>query len=459
MMQSRYAHPAVSLLALCSACVSSRSAEQNSGAEAEARLLAAVATDTTPRVQIHSFKSLPKIATSYFPKEFSYAQGGWSGVSHVFLTPQLMQPDEFWTVNDRGLNLYLTAKDSQNNLKFNDGDRYFPEPQFNQTLFRIKISPNGEGEILEQVGLRAVGAPTDGLPSALPELATGEKGFAKKSASAPFVPVPLSVRGFDFEGVAQTYNKNGQREFWLVEEYGPSLLRADAQGHITHRWSPSKQNKAVLQSLPWVYRHRGDNRGFEGLTVSGAFVLAALQSPLDAAGGRSGQAGHGNSSTPLHRIVRLNRETGAMEHFAYNHTPQAAAAGGKAKDVKIGDLAAIDSSGERFLVLEHANARKHIAVVEARITPETTRLEDTVGYESGKIPYTPLNTKIIADLAPLLAGIELPEKAEGITFLDPKTLLIVFDNDHCIEPLLAAKNAPKECENLVVTIGFPKPLF
>ncbi|MEY4064509.1 MAG: hypothetical protein RIR26_717 [Pseudomonadota bacterium] len=459
MNRIRNTFAAVSILALCAACVSNRPLEQNTGRDTEARLLAAVATDSTPRVQVHSFKKLPLIGTSYFPKVFSYPQGGWSGVSHVSITPQLIQPDEFWTVNDRGLNLYLSAKDAQDNLKFTDGDRYFPEPHFNQSLFRIKISPTGEGEILEQLGLFAVGAPTNGLPSSVPELATGEKGFSKKSARAPFVPLPLSVRGFDFEGVAQTFDKNGQREFWLVEEYGPSILRADAQGHITHRWSPSLQNKAILQSLPWVYRHRGDNRGFEGLTVSGAFVLAALQSPLDAAGGRSGEVGHGNPNTPLHRMARLNRETGAMEHFAYNHTSQSVAAGGKHKDVKIGDLAAIDASGERFLVLEHSNARKHMVVVEARITPETTRLEDTVAYEAGKIPYTPVSTRIVADLAPLLAGLELPEKAEGITFLDPKTLLIVFDNDHCIEPLLAAKNAPKECENLAVTIGFPKPLF
>jgi hypothetical protein len=184
-----------------------------------------------------------------------------------------------------------------------------------------------------------------------------------------------------------------------------------------------------------------------------------MQSPLSAKGGASGEKGHGNPDTPLHRVIRLNRKTGSIEQFAYNHTPESVAAGSPHKDVKIGDLAAADSSGDRFLVLEHSKARKHIVVVEALITKDTTRLEDNINYEAGKTAYTPVQTRVVADLAPLLKNLELPEKAEGMTVIDDKTLLVLFDNDHCIEPLLAKVVAPKECENLAVTFNFAEPIF
>jgi hypothetical protein len=70
-----------------------------------------------------------------------------------------------------------------------------------------------------------------------------------------------------------------------------------------------------------------------------------------------------------------------------------------------------------------------------------------------------METRLIADLAPVLKGLELPEKAEGISIIDDKTALIIFDNDHCIEPLLAKAVAPKECENLAVTLNFAEPVF
>lgn len=463
MHTSFFVLPVLAATTYLSSCTTTRATTeaQKSPSPDAARLSVteAVATSSLPKVQVHTFKNLPQVSTAYFPKEFNYAEGGWSGASQVQTQPGLFNAEELWTVNDRGLNLYLEAKDSRDNLQFKNGDRYFPHPNFNQTLFRIKLSSTGEGRVLEQIGLKALGAPTNGLPSAIAELSTGEKPFEMKSSKGPFARLPLSPRGFDFEGVAQTFDKNGQREFWLVEEYGPSVLRADALGNITQHWKPSKDHQILQNSLPWIFRHRADNRGFEGLTVSGAHVIAALQSPLDEKGGASGEPGHGNKNTPLHRLVRIHRDTGEVEQFAYNHSENATSTGGKHKDVKIGDLAALDESGNRFLVLEHSNARKHMVLIEARITPQTTRLQDTNSYEAGKTSYTPVETKIVADLSPLLAGLELPEKAEGIMLLDDKTLVVVFDNDHCIEPLLAGKSAPKECENLMVTIGFPSPLF
>lgn len=410
-------------------------------------------------VEVFSFKNLQPVGRAYFPKEFAYNEGGFSGSSRVQTSRGVFAPNEFWTVNDRGLNLYLEQKDSTKEARFKDGDRYFPVPRHQQTLFKIKLNANGQAVIIERLGLRENGLPTNGLPSALNNLATGERGWELKSPTGPFAPLPPSLQGYDFEGVAQSFDANGQREFWLVEEYGPSLLKTGSSGNILRRWSPTRDFKPQSNSLPWSLRHRADNRGFEGVTVSGDFVFAAMQSPLSPSGGASGDAGHGNPNTPLHRIIRLNKKTGFVEQFAYDHTPASVALGGTHQDVKIGDLAALDEKGERFLVLEHSSKRKHIVLVLAELTPETTRLADDVGYEAGKKAYKPLSTRVVADLAPALKNLELPEKAEGVSVIDERTVLVVFDNDHCIEPLLAQSNAPKECENLAVRFSFAEPLF
>lgn len=422
-------------------------------------LLQSVETTTTPKVKVFHFSDLPQLGTAVFPKKFDFREGGWSGASRVETHPGRFADNEFWTINDRGLNLYLEEKDSAHGLTFKSGDRYFPLPNFNQTIFRISLAANGLGKIIEQLPVIAEAAPANGLPSSHKELATGESAFAINVSSGNFESLPLSPRGFDFEGVAQTFNSAGEREFWFVEEYGPSVLRADGAGNITQRWSPSRDHAMKKVSLPWVIRQRADNRGFEGLTVAGDSVIAALQSPLDSKGGPSGAKGHGNSDTRIHRIVRINRTNGLVEQFAYEHSKSALRFGDKAKNVKIGDLAAIDNTGNRFLVLEHSSQRKHIALIEAIITPTTTRLSDTNNYEAGKATYTPLETRLAADLSESIKDLDLPEKAEGITVLNNRTVLIIFDNDHCIEPLLGLIPKTKMCENLAVLVGFPEPLF
>lgn len=441
---------------LCtSACTTTRTA--SSEGEHRKALVEAVATNSEPKVMVFKFSHLPQLGRALFPKNFEFSEGGWSGSSQVQPRPGTFLDREFWTINDRGLNLYLEEKDSKDGLTFRSGDRYFPLPQFNQTIFRIALNPDGSGRIVEQLPIIAEAAPTNGLPSSHKELATNEKAFAISSGT--FEPLPLSARGFDFEGIAQTFNRSGEREFWFVEEYGPSIMRADGAGNIIQRWSPSQDHAMKKVSLPWVIRQRADNRGFEGLTVSGDSVLAAMQSPLDAQGGPSGVAGHGNSNTRIHRVVRINREHGLVEQFAYEHSAEATRFGDKHKNVKIGDLAAIDASGNRFLVLEHSSQRKHIALIEATIEPDSTRLTNSNAYESGKANYTPLKTRRAADLSDALRGLDLPEKAEGLSILNNKTILLIFDNDHCIEPLLDSTLKADMCKNLAVLIGFPQPLF
>jgi hypothetical protein len=76
-------------------------------------------------------------------------------------------------------------------------------------------------------------------------------------------------------------------EFWIAEEYGPSLLKLDRTGKVVKRYIPEGlklegDNYPVEPILPAIYAKRKINRGFEGLALSGdqRTLYIALQSPL-----------------------------------------------------------------------------------------------------------------------------------------------------------------------------------
>ena len=91
----------------------------------------------------------------------------------------------------------------------------------------------------------------------------------------------FNPNGLDTEDIVRTANG----EFWLVDEYSPSLVRVAANGRILARYVPRglKLRGAgypVRETLPSIFRRRQQNRGFEGLGISGDRLYIALQSPL-----------------------------------------------------------------------------------------------------------------------------------------------------------------------------------
>ena len=79
------------------------------------------------------------------------------------------------------------------------------------------------------------------------------------------------IDGLDTEGIA--VDKNGN--FWLCDEYGPFIVKADKHGKIIEKYGPK-------EGLPEILKYRVPNRGFEGFTIDEkGYVYAAVQSPLD----------------------------------------------------------------------------------------------------------------------------------------------------------------------------------
>jgi Esterase-like activity of phytase len=176
--------------------------------------------------------------------------------------------DEFWMLTDRGPNGQIRV-DGTNR-------RTFWVPDFNPMILRVKT----EGETVKILQTLPIvgqsGKPVTGLPNL--------KGIDETpyDYSARDV-LTFNPNGLDSEGLVRT----AAGEFWITEEYSPSLLHVDRTGKVLKRYVPEgvKLNGTdypVAEVLPAIYSKRKINRGFEGLALSSdeKTLYLTLQSPL-----------------------------------------------------------------------------------------------------------------------------------------------------------------------------------
>jgi hypothetical protein len=207
--------------------------------------------------------------------------------------------------------------------------------------------------------------------------------------------------GADTESVAVLADGS----FWVGEEYGPSLIKVDAEGVVRRRWTPTGVAASGGEALlPARAAERRMNRGFEGLAVSpdGRWLYVAFQSAL---------ARHGVDRTHS-AIWKLDAQTGALEaEFAYpfdapsSFTADAAASDVGIDDLKICELAAV--SNNRLLVLERISKSARIYRVELS---GGTRLPKTLMF----------STDPASGIAPDL---------EGMAVISDRELILATDND------------------------------
>jgi len=393
-------------------------------------------------------------------------EGGWSGLGRARDATGAYVSDEFWVVNDRGPNYSISARVPPvpaMSTAFGAGAKYFPLPAYQQKLLRVRLNRStGEATTLATTGIRSrSGAPTVGLPSSVTGMTTAETSWSnlddKTSGLAP------SADGFDFEGVVEdrvAIAGVDKRVFWTCDEYGPAIQMLEADpasadfGRVLREYVPGATPNpgAGLFALPSILRQRRDNRGFEGLAVTGRHVWAMVQSHL--------KSSFGAAASRLHRFVRLDKHTGAVTIYGYDHVADPAALGTTHASVKIGDMVAI---GEReFLVIEHDGAT-YVHVYRVRVTDATTVLLDAENgnYEKGLTPYTPVEKTLVADLTATLADLRVPPKPEGLVVVDPQTIAMCFDNDYGFDAddTDVFPKPGDEARNLIVTLRLDEPLF
>lgn len=324
---------------------------------------------------------------------------------------------EFWTVTDRGPNGQIKVEGAKR--------RTFPVPGFNPAIVKIRVSGDSV-KVLDAIPITtSSGKPVTGLSN---REGRDEAPYSYDAQTR----LPYNPNGLDTEGIVRA----GDGGFWLVDEYGPSLVHVSARGRVLTRYVPKGLNLAgtdypVVEALPSVLLHRKINRGFEGLAqLPGGDLVLAVQSPLSLPDTESGEA----SRTT--RLLRFSPKKEAVTaEYAYRFDPVDVVDPSEddTSELKISSVVAV--GGDRLLVDERTDKAARLQLVrlgrDANIlgdgwdddttSPSLEQLDDPAA--SG-VPV--LTKRLVVDLG-TVAGV--PGKIEGVARVDHDTLALVNDND------------------------------
>lgn len=304
-----------------------------------------------------------------------------------------------WGVGDRGPNLKIKTAvalyglDHLAPLRARDGAKVLPLPDFQPCLAELQVGRK-RVRLVRLLPLHGPDGPLSGR---------GPAGSAEAEMEPTFDlagrVLPADPSGADTEGLAALSDGG----FWVCEEYGPSLMKVDAEGLVRRRWTPpGAVTPGGEPVLPADASRRRLNRGFEGVAISGdeRWLYAVFQSAL--------RGDPGNHTT----IWKLDAETGALAAaYAYpfdapeSFTADAASGEIEAADLKVCDL--VWTAPDRLLVLERITRSARIYRVDLSASGP---LAKTLVFSTDDHP----------EVAPDL---------EGVALLSDRELLIATDND------------------------------
>jgi hypothetical protein len=358
---------------------------------------------------------------------------------------------EFWMTTDRGPNGQVRV-DGKNR-------RTFWVPEFNPTILRVKTEGDSI-KILQAIPIVGQsGKPVTGMPNLNGIDETPYDYTAKKEFG-------FNVNGLDTEGLVRT--KSG--EFWLVDEYSPSLLRVDSGGKIVKRFVPAGFNLPgtdypVVASLPAVLGKRKINRGFEGLAMSAdeKTLYVILQSPLGIPDRKTGEDSRNT------RVFLFDREAERVtaeyvyrfdEATDFDPRPRM-----NRDEMKLSAVVYLNPT--TLLILERTDWVAKLYTVD--LTQATNILnskwdmpETTPSLESmedlPKADIRALPKSLVLDLSRFK---DMPEKIEGVAVIDRNTIAIANDNDFDSEESKydeEGNNVGKGKRSHIFVIGLEKPL-
>jgi hypothetical protein len=328
-------------------------------------------------------------------------------------------PNEFWMVTDRGPNGEVRTESGKR--------RTFPVPAFAPHIVRVRVGA-GSAEIVEALTLvGASGKPITGLPNCAER---DERPFDAAGQHA----LAFDTSGLDPEGLVRAPNG----EFWLAEEYAPSLVRVAADGRVLTRYVPvdapcGPADYALSKVLPAVYGRRRQNRGFEGLALApdGRRLVALLQSPLLVPDEATGE----RSRNVRALVFDIASERPVAEYvyrteIAADIDPECAE---MQSEIKLSGVVALDE--HQLLVLERTDARAKLFHADMRAATNilgrefgpaqgVASLEACTALE--RIDVRPLAKSLAVDLA-ALAG--MPHKIEGLAVLAAQHIVVANDDD------------------------------
>jgi hypothetical protein len=363
-------------------------------------------------------------------------------------------PGELWMVTDRGpRGRGDDGKDRQS----------FAIPEYTPMILHVRLGVAGSDgvggiELLDAIPMVGQsGRPVTGLPNLD---GRDERPLDYRARNA----LAYNPSGLDPEGLARTPNG----DFWVAEEYGPSLVHLDANGVVLERFVPEGvtldgADYPVAPTLPAIFAKRADDGGFEGLTASadGSTLYVAMQGPLSNPNNDAGQRSRNT------RILVFDVASGQVTaeyvyrfESAFLFDPSRKA---DPNDMKITALAL--TGGGQLLVLERTPnaARLYLAdpagatnILGTRWDDPATRPSLEAAESLAVVNVNPLVKSLAIDLTPLPG---VPGKLEGIAILDATTVAVANDNDFDIGKFNGkGVNDGKGDKSLIVTVSLPQPL-
>ena len=358
--------------------------------------------------------------------------------------------DEFWMLTDRGPNGQVTV-DGKNR-------RTFWVPEFNPAILKVKAAGDTI-RILEVVPIVGrSGKPVTGLPN-LKDLDETPYNHSAKDI------LPYNPSGLDTEGLVRTTGG----DFWIGEEYSPSLVHVDRTGKVVKRYIPAGlklegADYPIAAVLPAIYGKRKINRGFEGLALSAdqKTLYAVLQSPLLNPDKKSGDISR-NTRVLIFDIA--GEKVTAEYVYRFDASKEFDPGHNAPDEMKLSGVIAL--SPTTLLVLERTDWVAKLYAVDmsratnileskwndAKTAPALETLADPANAQINVLPKS-----LVVDLSNIEG---VPEKIEGIAVLDQHTIAISNDNDFDSEEGQyddAGNNVGKGKKSKILIISLDKPL-
>jgi hypothetical protein len=359
--------------------------------------------------------------------------------------------DEFWMLTDRGPNGQIRVDGSNR--------RTFWVPEFNPAILRAKTKGDTI-QILETIPIVGQsGKPVTGLPNLKGLDETPYNYTAKES-------LPFNPNGLDTEGLVRT----SAGDFWITEEYSPSLVHVDRTGKVLKRYIPDGLNLEgtdypIAKVLPAIYSKRKINRGFEGIALSAdeKTLYLLLQSPLLNPDRKTGDM----SRNTRVLVFDIPSEKITAE-YAYRFDVSKEFDPGPKNtpdEMKLSGVIAVNAT--TLLILERTDWVAKLYNVDIsqatnilntkwsdpKTSPTFEALADPATAEVRALPKT-----LVLDLSSFDG---MPEKIEGTALLDRNTIAVANDNDFDSEESkydAEGNNAGKGKKSQILVISLVKPL-
>ena len=333
--------------------------------------------------------------------------------------------DIFYAITDRGPNNDTVQPDKS-------AGTGFVVPTFSPLILKVQIS-GSEVKILETIAIKTKsGVGATGLPNikGYDAVPTDVKGITADSM--------YNLSGLDAEGIVKTANG----DFWIVDEYAPSLAQLSSTGAIKARYVPAgwKGNPTsfkAVKSIPALYLTRKANRGFEALALSpdGTTLFIGLQSPLL---NPTKAVGDASLATRILRFDIGSKSFTGEFVFGFEKVSLVDAKATKNSDLKLSAMVALDSN--TLLVQERTDNSFLLSTITIDDSANILGSKWDLAATSPSLEsYTGVGTN--AEVEKLIAASNkkvvfnstsiatMPGKIEGVAVLDANHIVVVNDND------------------------------